>query len=122
DGVGDPEFGRGVGDITSLVFKGVLGRVDANDLESLDVVRVIPADDVGDVALAVDARVSPEVDQHHPAVQRLQVDRSPTRRVQPFGDPFDVRCSAAVFEFGRAVGAVRQRVVLVVDQVAQIEL
>ena len=38
------------------------------------------------------------------------------------GDPFDVRCGAAVFELGRAVGAIRQRRVLVIGCAAQVEL
>ena len=85
-------------------------------------VLVVPVDHVWDGALAVDARVRPEIDQHDLAAQRLQVDRSAAGGVQPTGDALDIGCGAAGFELRRAVAAVRQLAVLIVDEAAEVEL
>ncbi len=77
DRVGDAEVLRAAGHIRLDLLERVLGRVDADDLEPLVLVGVIPTDDVGDGALAVDAGVRPEVDEYDLAAQRLQVDRRP---------------------------------------------
>ena len=51
------------------MLEGELGRRDPDDHEPVLLVVVVPALDVGERALAVDARVGPEVDQHHLAAQ-----------------------------------------------------
>ncbi len=93
-----------------------------DDLEAQVLVLVVPVDHVRDGALAVDARVRPEIDQNDLAAQRLQVDRSATGCVQPTGDALDIGCGAAAFELLRTVAAVRQLAVLFVDQAAEVEL
>src|SRR5277367_2751027 len=62
DGLGDPEPGGGGRHVSSVALERVFRCVDSNDVESFVVIGVVPADDVGDAALAVDARVGPEVD------------------------------------------------------------
>jgi hypothetical protein len=96
--------------------------VHADDLQPEVLVFVIPADNMRDGALAVDARVRPEVDEHDLAALRTEVDGSAARCVQPTGDALDIRCGTATFELRSAVAAVRQLAVLIVDQPAEGEL
>ncbi|MDT5364366.1 MAG: hypothetical protein QOC69_6128 [Mycobacterium sp.] len=65
--------------------------------------------------------VGPEIDQDDLAAQLLEVESSVARCVEPVGDALDIRCGAAAFELRAAAGAVRQVLVLIVDQAAEVE-
>ncbi|WP_197502482.1 cytochrome c biogenesis CcdA family protein, partial [Mycobacterium scrofulaceum] len=73
-------------------------------------------------ALAIDARVRPEIDQHHLAAQGRKRDRLAAGGVQPTGDALEIGCGAAAFELAAAVAAIRQLRVLLVDDPAEVEL
>ena len=75
--------------------------MDADDREPRGAVAVVPCAQVAERAQAVDARVGPEVDQHHAAAQRAQARRRARRRVEPARDPG---------ELGRRPGVLEQRV------------
>jgi len=63
DRVGDAQLVAPGLDVRGLLLEGVLGGVDADDLEPVGVVRLVKPFDPGNGALTVDARVRPEVDQ-----------------------------------------------------------
>ena len=84
------------------MLEGELRGLHADDVEAVVVVALVPGLDVGERSLAVDARVGPEVDQHHVAAQRFQRERP-----SPFGVlshvVMPVNCGAAT-AFGEALG------------------
>ena len=69
-----PKSSRARGDVRGILLERVLGRVDADDPQSRVAVGLVPRDDVRDAALAVDAGVRPEVDEHDLAAQVREVD------------------------------------------------
>src|SRR5262249_7241778 len=82
------------------VLERELRGVHAHDDETVFGVPRVPRLDVGQGALAVDARIGPEVDQYHLAVQRADRQRLATGGVQPRGDPGEVRRATAVHQPG----------------------
>src|SRR5271165_4067765 len=109
DRVGDVQVGA-AGDVAGDFFEGVLGAVHADGLKPRALVSVVPVDDMGDGALAVDAGVGPEVDQDHFAAQRLEVDRGVPGGVEPTGDagetaavPQFSSCAAPFEQFARSL-------------------
>ena len=117
----DAEIGCTGFDVALLFFECVLGRMDADDFESVVFVGVVPVTDVRDGSLAVDAGVRPEVDEDDLAALGVEGDRLATGCVQPSGDSGDVRCGAAAFELARAVRALVEEPVLVGDDAAEVQ-
>ncbi|CAG7417027.1 hypothetical protein PICSAR39_03118 [Mycobacterium avium subsp. paratuberculosis] len=72
-------------------------------------IPVVPIDYVRDGALAVDARVCPEVDQDHLAAHHRRVERFAVRGVEPPGDPGERGRRPAPLQLRRPVGTVGQR-------------
>ena len=103
-------------------LKGVLRRVDADDVESQVFVRVVPAVYVRDPALAVDAGVRQEVDQHDLAAQLIQNDFFVVCGVEPLLDARDFWGCSAAFSFGRTIRAEVEILVLFVLESAKVEL
>ena len=81
DRVGDAQLVAPGLDVRGLLLEGVLGGVDADDLEPVGVVRLVKPFDPGNGALAVDARVRPEVDQG----RSTALGGRPAVRVEPRG-------------------------------------
>ena len=96
--------------------------MDSDYLESGILVGVVPGGDVRDRALAVDAGVRPEVDEHDLALELGQVDRLVVLGVEPLLDARDVGGGAAALELGGAVGAEVEILVLLILEAAQVEL
>lgn len=75
---------------------------------------------MGQAALAVDAGVGPEADQHDLAVQRLEVDGLPSGGVEPLGDAVDGGRRSAGAQFVDAVLATGELLVLVVVETGEL--
>ena len=71
-----------------------LGRVHADDGETVAAVAGVPGAERRQRPEAVDARVGPEVDQHDPAAQRPERERAVARRVPPALRVRDLGCRA----------------------------
>jgi hypothetical protein len=80
DGIRDAVLLDRPADVVDVPLEGELGRVHADDDQSLFLVLVGPGTDVAERAQPVDARVRPEVDEHDLAAQPLGGERL---RVEP---------------------------------------
>ena len=76
------------------------GVLDPHHDEAVVLVVLVPRFHVGEGTLAVDARVGPEVDQHHLALQLGQGQRLVAWRVEPAHDAGEVRGLAQVGQHG----------------------
>jgi hypothetical protein len=71
DRVVDPHVLHGPADVVHVVLERELGRVHADDHQSLGGVFPGPGADVGKLPEPVDARIGPEVDQDHLPAQAV---------------------------------------------------
>ncbi len=83
-GVGDVVFGDRLFNVVDIAFVGEFGAMDANDLETLAGVFLMPLDDVGQGALAINAAKCPDVDEGDAAFEVIHGEGA---AVQPAIDP-----------------------------------
>ena len=101
-GVGDTQPPGALAHVVRLLLKGVLRGVDADDLQPVGGVGLVEPLDTGDGALAVDARVGPEVDELDLSRPVRLAQGLVAGGVEPRGGPRDGGQGAAV---GQVVGA-----------------
>src|SRR5208282_4695200 len=101
DRVANAELFDRVLDIAGFLLEGELGRLHADDRQSVLAVGRVPRLQVGQRAYAVDAGVGPEVDQHDPPAQPGERQRPAARRVEPVLGVREFRRRAEVGQFHR---------------------
>ena len=112
---------RGLGaHVRDHMLEGELGGVHPHHHEPVLRVGLVPGLDVGKRALAVDARVGPEVHQDDLAPQSRECERLAARCVQPRGDPLERRRLAAAHQSGGGRLATGERGVAVAGEVAEL--
>src|SRR6185369_1073020 len=80
-------------DIRALLLEGEFVRMHADHDEALVLVWLVPFGDVRQRAQAVDARISPELNQRDLAAEAF---RRQWRRIQPGGNPGELRYGAGI--------------------------
>ncbi len=83
DGIAQPVARDRRLDVARVALERELGRVHADDGETVVAVAAVPGAKRRQRPDAVDARVGPEVDQHHPPAERPERERAPARGVEP---------------------------------------
>ena len=94
----DAEAVHGVADVANDPLESEFGGVDAYYLQAGGGVGLVPGLQMRYGSLAVDARISPEVDQHDLAFERGEGKRPVAGRVEPSSDPEEARGRAVVGE------------------------